>query len=348
MMKNFLSLIIVTILLSVVAPVFAQNSYLHHSALYSAEGSIDLKKQAGHRCNSGAEMKQLVTGDGYLSKSSDIYLISGLLDVDDNNEIKTAESALENLTVTSAILLCAPPKLVFKDESSLDITTSGMFNDASDEIDIYYHYAKGSPVPPHLSYLFPNWYGDNTLEDNIERISEQIWAASIAADPGFEAVLTQKFTAAYGPFYGGLVHEAYDDMIYPVVLLDFSPLKGVPSESDLDKWWLLYKDRGLMPVLGKRYVGNYFTIEQFLGNSQGVSKRYIDISSPWNHGYLFEDMDVAGKAEVRETFEMLNLPAGNDLEVDWWLFDRSRDDINYTLYDDYYLPSTGSRPIVYD
>jgi len=310
---------------------------------YFAEGSIDLKKQVGHNCNTGAEIKQLVTGEGYLSKTADIYMINGLLTVDDKNEIKTAESAIENLAVTSTIKLCSPPKRIFKEEASLYISyIKDLLGNMEDEINLAYDFAAGEPVPPHLSYLLPYWFGDKYEGTDIEIISKQIWAASIIADPGYEAVLNQDLTAAFGPYYGGLVYEGYDES-FPTSGTGNFYITGFPSEQDMDSWWLLYRDRGLLPVLGNRYVGDYFTIEQLLNNRQGVSKCYIDISSPWSHGYLSEDMTVVGKAEVKEAYEMLNLPAGSEITADWWSIEGSESSEDYRLYYEQYLPSTGQQ-----
>jgi hypothetical protein len=160
-------------------------------------------------------------------------------------------------------------------------------------------------------------------------------------------VLSQDFTAAYGPYYGGLVHQAYIDPDILDTYFGYLQIKDIPLAGDMDNWWLLYENRGLLPVLGDQYVGNYFTIEQFLRNEKGVSKRYIDISSPWNHGYLFENMTVTGKAEVRETYEMLNLPAGSGVNVDWWLLNKGEGEAGYSPYYEQYLPSTG-RLMLYD
>ena len=69
------------------------------------------------------------------------------------------------------------------------------------------------------------------------------------------------------------------------------------------------------------YVGNYFNIDQHANTSSGVTKRYIDISSPESHGYLSENMTVIGLAEIQELFSMENFEAGIYAAVDlWYLF----------------------------
>ncbi|MDW7740521.1 MAG: hypothetical protein SCJ97_10800 [Bacillota bacterium] len=66
------------------------------------------------------------------------------------------------------------------------------------------------------------------------------------------------------------------------------------------------------------YVGDYFNIEQQSYVSSGETKRYIDISSPYSHAYLSEDMTVIGMASIRESFSMENFPAGSAATVSWW------------------------------
>jgi hypothetical protein len=347
--RSFLAILVISmIILSLAGPVSAGNGYMSHLAKYDAEGMIDLKKQAGHRCNSGAAMKQIIAGDGILVKDSDIYIISGLLKVSDENEIVTDEFATINLTATSTIELCAPPKRILLEPLSLshydssNLETLGL-------TELYYSYLKDEALPPQLSYFLPQYLLHNLPDINFnvdsltEAVSRQVWAASVSADPGFTASLEQTFTAAYGPYNGllPLEEETADNRFR------FGAINGLQNSDpnypwgyDADSWWLSYLDRGLMPVLGNQYVGNYFTIEQFLTNNQGVSKRYIDISSPWNHGFLFEDMTVTGKAEVRETYDMLNLPSGHDRPVDWWVIERDASrNKNHRLYYEQYLPS---------
>jgi len=99
----------VVFLLSFAAPVFAQD--MTHNAEYKMDGDINLEKQVGHLCNTGAEMKQVIDGEGEMTKVMDTHQVAGRLTVDDDQDWVTAEDAVRNLTVTSAIELCAPPKM---------------------------------------------------------------------------------------------------------------------------------------------------------------------------------------------------------------------------------------------
>ena len=82
-----------------------------HKAEYKWEGRTDMERQVGHYCNTGAEQRVRITGEGQMSRSSDIIISAGKLTVDkDSSEFVTAEDAIDNLIVTSSIRLCAPPK----------------------------------------------------------------------------------------------------------------------------------------------------------------------------------------------------------------------------------------------
>jgi hypothetical protein len=139
-----------------------------------------------------------------------------------------------------------------------------------------------------------------------DALTDQIWAVQVQADPGFSGNLSQKGEAAYGPYWD-LQDATYASDWYKG---DTNYSDTFRREADKD---------GLMGfVVGKDYVGDYFTMEQHARTSQGTLRRYIDESSPWSHAYLHEDMSVVGKSDVKEAFTMNNLPAGKDVPKDWW------------------------------
>ncbi len=78
------------------------------------------------------------------------------------------------------------------------------------------------------------------------------------------------------------------------------------------------KDGVIVIGTGPNFVGNYFEMEQHARTSQGTLRRYIDISSPFNHGYLMEDVTVTGKSDVQESFNMMNIEPGSDMPGNWW------------------------------
>jgi hypothetical protein len=324
----------------------AKERFLTHDAQYFLSGSIDLKKQAGHQCNTGAEMKQVISGNGEFAKKMDIYMIEGLLVVDDDNSFTTAPDSLRNLTVSSVIELCAPPKQIHTGNNHILHFTgidwpfhgwipSYQMDDNSwhpiyligGESLVFGPYSDGDVVNP---LLHPHGlYGRCPCEPAYAvDVSEQIWAVSVEADPGHTGLLDMSFEAAHGP-YGGYIPDPSGSFYLPF------ELGTIEYKTSSDRWWISTDGRGIFPVLGSNFVGNYFTIDQHAKTTGGSLKRYIDISSPWSHGYFKEDMSVSGISEVKEYFEMNNLPAGAEGTAHWWdLSDKG----SYTVFDDYYLP----------
>ena len=159
---------------------------------------------------------------------------------------------------------------------------------------------------PHTYYGADGWGGTESYKDadsynNWEAVSDQIWAVQVAADPGFSGNLHQDFIAAYGPYEG----RAYDQLDADD---DYAP--------DDDYWAWENSDWDI--IVGSDYVGNYFNIDQTARTSMGTVQRYIDISSPFSHGYLMEDMSVVGESEITEAFEMTNISPGADVPGLWY------------------------------
>ncbi len=91
--------------------VFAQG--MTYNVEYDLDGLIDMAQQISHRCNTGAERKTTITGEGEISKVLASAQVAGKLTVLDSQDWVTAEGALSNLTVTTTIELCTPPKSNF-------------------------------------------------------------------------------------------------------------------------------------------------------------------------------------------------------------------------------------------
>jgi len=105
--KHFISAITVAILiLALATPIYA----IEHSAVYEWSGTVNMEKQAGHHCNTGAEQKQTIAGEGWMYKEMKVEIKKDVLSVNDNQNFKTAAEAVDNLTVNSTIELCAPGK----------------------------------------------------------------------------------------------------------------------------------------------------------------------------------------------------------------------------------------------
>ncbi len=58
-------------------------------------------------------------------------------------------------------------------------------------------------------------------------------------------------------------------------------------------------------------LDSFFNLEQETGVQRGTTKRYIDVSSPWSGGYLYDNMVVEGKVEIKENFSMNNMNPGS-------------------------------------
>ncbi len=140
----------------------------------------------------------------------------------------------------------------------------------------------------------------------LEGLTDQIWAAQVEADPGFSGALQQDFEAAYGSF-GGYLEDPDADIP-----------GSVDGRSGEDFWYFQPDEDGYLDIItGEDYVGNYFHIDQFARTSQGTTKRYIDISSPFSGTYLYEDMVITGRSEVTDEFSMTNIEPG-EMVVDMW------------------------------
>ena len=136
------------------------------------------------------------------------------------------------------------------------------------------------------------------VSSSVTTSSSQNWSVQIEVEPGESGSLRQDITAANGP-YDGEVEEA--------------------SDVDKDSFgFAVDKDGKLVIVKGDDYVGNFFHVEQSITNSGGTTRRHIDISSPWSHGFLKELMAVVGELTLDETFSMDNLAPGKDQKNDWF------------------------------
>ena len=146
-------------------------------------------------------------------------------------------------------------------------------------------------------FTFDSSEQDNNSERELR--TGQIWAVQVTAEPGESATLEQSFEAAHGPYDGDVEKDSADQV-------------------DKDSFGLVEDDDGTLEVVkGEDYVGSYFHIEQLAHTTGGSLNRYIDISSPWSHGYLSENMSVEGEAKVEESFSMDNLAPGAGAASTW-------------------------------
>jgi len=289
------AILVLSFVLSLAASVFAQD--MTHSVEYDLNGTISIEKAVGHLCNTGAEMKQVISGDGKLEKASEIYMKAYFLDVMDSNSFVTAPDAVRNMEIITAIELCAPAKHVFTEDITVGFINQAFGLDIQLPPD-FVMFKKGDPVPSPIGY-FVEW--DNEL---IEALTKQIWATSVSANPGQMGNYTGGFKAAYGPY-------------------DWNEDPEGPG------WWYVDKEGEVLDLpgefllidsadVGEKFVGNYFGIEQFAYTSSGVTKRFTEISSPFSHAYFTNDLTVTGMASITEAFTMGNLAEGAAATPDWW------------------------------
>ncbi|MFO7952921.1 MAG: hypothetical protein R6U91_09005 [Bacillota bacterium] len=69
------------------------------------------------------------------------------------------------------------------------------------------------------------------------------------------------------------------------------------------------------PADEDRFFDEGFTKEQEVGTEGGTTKRHIDLSNPWSGAYLYEDMEIEGKAEIKESFSMGDVDSGANVEA---------------------------------
>ncbi len=136
------------------------------------------------------------------------------------------------------------------------------------------------------------------INSNVIASGGQSWSVQIEVEPGETGSLKQDITAAEGP-YDGKAEKA--------------------SDVDDDSFgFVIDKDGKQVVVKGKDYVGSFFHVEQSISNSGGTTRRYIDVSSPWSHGFLREVMNVIGELAIDESFSMNNLSPGTSTTNDWF------------------------------
>ena len=304
--------LVVIFTLALAAPAFA----FEHEATYKWNGTIDFKQTAGHFCNTGAQFEQRISGSGDMTKTKDVYMEEGVIRVADTNNWVTAPDAIRNLMVTNAIKLCAPAKHVYDDiaynpdwlggtdaffgllAAASDLSTE----DLNALIQANSDYADAEELAQALGFPSAAYLLEISAADAIN--DPQVWAVHVSANPGYSGQIDMGFEAAYS------------GNVYPVTSWDNETLNAYNAswfDAPYSNWpGYLEQD------MGPWFAGNYFSIEQFSRTSNGVHRRYIDISSPWSHAYMKQDMTVRGMSEVYEAFTLANLAAGDEVAIVWW------------------------------
>lgn len=140
---------------------------IEHNVIYSLDGKIQIERHIGlSKIDTAQAVK--IEGDGELERSSSILLKEREVNVEETNNFTTAESALENLTVTSIIKLCSPSESVYSSTKYI----SGYRSTISREV------------------------------------AEQVWMIQVEAKSGELGELNQKFTAGKHPEYSFEIEQS--------------------------------------------------------------------------------------------------------------------------------------------
>jgi len=346
-----LGMLAVGFALVLAAPIYA----IEHSANYEWQGEASMEKQAGHLCNTGAEHKQVIEGEGWMQKVMEVEMEKGILTVSDTNSFITAEDALTNLTVTSAIELCAPAKHEVTPRDYVYDHEEGwsMSKGDTEKLEVFAGYDMGwEDDPGYIEGFIESIredYKDGlfTAEEAAQMISalkaaEDMDEARKAAEGFIGKGKDEEVILAIPDEFVQRIVEALTDQVWAAqveaapgrtgaLVQNFEAAYGewAGITEDLEEEFSDYVDAGRAEqdqwahtsdgiAVGEDYVGNYFYIGQLARIDEGEVKRYIDVSSPFSGALVSEEMTVLGAAEVQETFSMPNLGPGKEVTAAWY------------------------------
>ncbi len=246
-----------------------------------AGGRIDISREVGSYCITGAVKRETIRGEGSFTKHEVVRFAPGAMAIDHTIDWSTFEDAIRNLTVTSAIRLCAP-----------GISTAANAYSNGD-----YAIQAGDYISPYHPLVRSGDVGASS-------ITSQVWEVQVSPNPGHTAFIYSEFEAGHS----GNVFYDRDDV--PEAIEDRS---GWFAQTD-PHW----PGRDVFHY-GPYFRGNYFDIWQHLYTSDGTTRRNTSISSPFSHGRIVSDWTVDGMTEAWEELEMDNLPTGRlAVPVSWW------------------------------
>jgi hypothetical protein len=278
-------LLITLLLLSITGPVLAEeDTTFRHWIDYNIDGRINIYREIGDFCNTGAVKIQTVNGYGEMTKSEDVRIAPHIMSIQETTDWTTATDAIRNLTVITTIDLCARPK-----------SAAASTYEIEDGVEIQI----GDIINPYHPLVV-----DGTIA--VRGLTSQRWATLISPDRGESGSYYADFIAAYGP---GPYEEKFGEM---------DELGEISFYDEKYLWWF-DADKADGIDRGDYYVGNYFDIDQYAATTGGEFRRFISMSSPFSHAYLTEDLVVFGRAEVRDVFSMDNITAGpKAITLAWW------------------------------
>lgn len=276
-------LLAATIVLATALPALAGSDYrFTQSIVFRIGGKIDIYREVGHMCTTGAKKTQIIRGYGEMTRTEDVIIAPNIMSIDEKTDWTTFPDAIRNLIVTTTIELCARPMSAAAhayDSDGFDIREG-------DIIHTYHPLVVGG-------YL------------EVNELTWQQWGMEIETNRGHSGSYHADFIAAYGP-------GPYEE---DGILGDYGEL--ILYEED-HMWWFDFDEEDGIDR-GRRYVGNYFEIEQLARTTEGYMKRFIDISSPFSNTYISERLIVTGYSEIKEAFLLDNLEPGPDaIRLTWW------------------------------
>jgi len=184
--KNYVKMPVVVFLLTIfmlLGIASPATGYLGHTVDYSMDGRVELQKQAGHEYETGARMRQVVTGQGEVSKQAVIEMEEGYLQVEDNQDWVTADDALRDLTITTNVRLFTPAKYVYGVEDAVV-----WWEDVYEALSPVYYEGNGDPD-----------FSARRRSHRWDALTSQTWAVQVSANPGETGQLRSDFEAVYGP-----------------------------------------------------------------------------------------------------------------------------------------------------
>ncbi len=267
---------------AIAGSVFAEeHSSFRYQIDVKAGGRIDVTREIGSYCITGAAKRQSIRGEGEYKLHEVVRFAPGGMAIEENIDWYTFEDAIRNLTVTSTIRLCAP-----------GISTAVAAYSGGG-----YDIAAGDLISPHHPLVRS---GDATVSGQ----SSQIWHVSVAPNPGHTAFIRSDFEAGYS----GNIYYDKDD-----VPEDIEDRSGWYAQSDPN-----WPGRDVFHY-GPYYRGYYFDMVQHLYTSDGTTRRFTDISSPFSNGRVYTSFEVKGVTEAWEELNMKNLPTGRlATPLSWW------------------------------
>ena len=290
----------------------AQNSgpYVSHTIRYDVSGLISIDRTLGHECTTGAVKNQTILGYGDLLKYENVRMVPHIISHQDETSWSVPADAVSGLVVTTTIDLCARPMKtaaanyvyltdVFTAEQLELLETASLeeLRAIQESINDERFILEGDLISPYHPLVV----------DGLVRVNpktEQVWGTRITTTPGNEGLYEVDFRAAYGP--GPREVDG--------VQIDLG--RTIFYSQDQMWWFDDTKEDGY--DTGRFYVGNYFYIDQHAYTSDGTMQRLISMSSPFYNTLLYDNVNVAGQAEIKEAFSMENLTAGRDARTLLW------------------------------